>query len=216
MSIMTGRNLLESIIQSTGVEVNTLVSATLSAKLQQMIDNGTYSKLAASIAMSAFSTAIKDAAGIGALSDAVETNAALIEAAAEGEVDQIEFPSIVNDDDGTHETTTCSVDVGSVLENDKHYFDAAEGSFVFTDDASVATFVEISNFTVDDQIQISNLPAEGSYMFSSDGNDVDITYNYVDEGVVNYIKLIGVGNDDVFDDETGFENAIGFNAIVFA
>ncbi len=94
MATMTGANLLASIIESTGVEVNALISATLTAKLQQMIDNGTYSKLAASIAMSAFSTVINDATEINALSDAIEANAALIADAAEGEVDQIVFPPI--------------------------------------------------------------------------------------------------------------------------
>jgi len=83
VAILTGTNLLNSIIESIGVEINTLIFNTLSAKLQQMIDKGTYSKLAAAVAMSGFSTAINDLTQIGVLSDAVETNAALIEAAAE-------------------------------------------------------------------------------------------------------------------------------------
>lgn len=83
MATLTGKNLLQSIIETTGVEINALIFNTLSAKLQQMIDNGTYSKLAAAIAMSGFSTVINDATEIGDLSDAVETNAALIKAEAE-------------------------------------------------------------------------------------------------------------------------------------
>jgi len=87
MATMTGSNLLASIINSTGVEINGLVSATLSARLQQMIDDGTYSNLAASIAMSGFSTVINDATDITDLTDIVETNAALIQASTEVEVD---------------------------------------------------------------------------------------------------------------------------------
>lgn len=83
MATLTGENLLNSIIETTGVEISTLVFNTLSAKLQQMIYNGTYSKLAAAIAMSGFSTAINDTTAISELSSVVETNAALIEATPE-------------------------------------------------------------------------------------------------------------------------------------
>ncbi len=83
MASLTGENLLNSIIVTTGVEINALIFNTLSAKLQQMIYNGTYSKLAAAIAMSGFSTVINDATAISELSSAVETNAALIEAGSE-------------------------------------------------------------------------------------------------------------------------------------
>ena len=83
MATLTGETLLNSIIETTGVEINALVFNTLSAKLQQMIYNGTYSKLAAAIAMSGFSTAINDATAISELSSVVETNAALIEATSE-------------------------------------------------------------------------------------------------------------------------------------
>jgi hypothetical protein len=49
----------------------------LSAKLQQMIDNGTYSKLAASIAISGFSTAINAATNINELSDTESSDYAI-------------------------------------------------------------------------------------------------------------------------------------------
>jgi hypothetical protein len=53
-------------------------------------------------------------------------------------------------------------------------------------------------------------------VFTPNGNDVDITYNYNDEGLMNHIKLIGVGSEaDIYDDEAGFEAAIGFNAVTF-
>jgi hypothetical protein len=77
MATMTGANLLNSIIESSSVEVNSLISLTLSAKLQQMIDNGTYSKLAASIAISGFSTAINAATNINELSDTESSDYAI-------------------------------------------------------------------------------------------------------------------------------------------
>jgi Ca2+-binding RTX toxin-like protein len=84
----SGDDLLSSIIEtelgSEGGEVNPLIFNTLSARLDQMIDNGTYSKLSASIAMSAFSTVINDATEIGDLTDAVEdANDALFAEAAD-------------------------------------------------------------------------------------------------------------------------------------
>jgi Ca2+-binding RTX toxin-like protein len=83
----SGDDLLGSIIDtelgSEDGEVNSLIFNTLSARLDQMIDNETYSKLSASIAMSAFSTVINDATEISSLTDAVEdaNNALFAEAA---------------------------------------------------------------------------------------------------------------------------------------
>lgn len=213
MATMTGQYLLESIIESTGAEVNALIRLTLSARIQQMIENGTYSKLAASIAMSGFSTTINDRTTIMELSNAVETNVALIEAATEGTVDQIVFPTAGNGGQGT---TTISADIGAI--DNFESLDALSGSFIFTDDASVENFLVISNFTADDQIQIHNLPAGATYEFVPNGNDVDISYNYNDDGVINFIRLIGVGNEitDVYNGEASFENTIGFNAVTYA
>jgi hypothetical protein len=78
MAILTGENLLQSTVESTGVEINDLIFHTLSAKWQQMIDNGTYGNLAAGIAMSGFSTVINDATEISELTDIIKTNKALI------------------------------------------------------------------------------------------------------------------------------------------
>jgi hypothetical protein len=208
MATMTGENLLQSIIESTSLEVNTLIRLTLSAKLQQMIENGTYSKLAAGIAMSAFSTTLNGAIEILELSDAVEVNAALIEATAEDEVDQIVFPTVGDGGDEPHETITA--DIGTIT--DRVFLDAAQGSFLFTDDASVETFVVVSNFTADDVINVTNA-VDGNYSFTNDGEDVIISYNNV--GVVNEIKLAGVvtANDLIYDEAT-FEAVMGFDAFV--
>jgi hypothetical protein len=122
----------------------------------------------------------------------------------------------VNPDDDPGDPVTQTLDIGSYDGNDINweYLDAGQGSFLFTDDASVETFVVISNFSSDDQIQISNIPEGASYMFTPNGNDVDIIYNYNDEGLINHIKLIGVGSAaDIYEDEAGFEAAIGFNAV---
>src|SRR6056297_1911686 len=99
MATLTGENLLNSIIETTGVEINALIFNTLSAKLQQMIDNGTYSKLAAAAAMSGFSTAVNAAGEITALSDAIQTNTDLIEYADEDDIGTIKFPPYDDDDD---------------------------------------------------------------------------------------------------------------------
>lgn len=206
MATITGANLLDSIIMSTGAEVNALVRATLSAKLQQMIDNGTYSKLAASIAISGFSTIINDATTINDLSDGVERNAALIAAAPEGGGDDIEFLPIgdapaytlVSADQGTLETPLS--------------IDASLDGFQVNDNASVLGNVEINGFTNDDVIHVSNA-ADGDYSFSNDGQDVYIIYNNMIDSVVNEIKLVGVASvNDLIYDETSFETVMGFNA----
>ncbi|MGM0654274.1 MAG: hypothetical protein ACQETR_02985 [Thermodesulfobacteriota bacterium] len=199
MATLTGDNLLGSIIESSGVELNILIHATLTAKLQQMIDNHTYSKLAAGIAMSGFSTEIRGTMNINQLSNVIETNSNLIADAEEGEVDQIDFPS---------EVTSVDIDTGT-LETPAS-FDADDGAYNFIDDASVLNNVEISNFTSDDSIAISNATVE-DYAFSNDGSDVNISYN--NSGTINMITLIGVvTSDDLIYDQDTFEAAVGFDA----
>lgn len=93
MATLTGTNLLDSIIDSTGIELNALVYATLSTKLQLMVDNGSYSNLAAATFASAFSTEINAGTEFFSLSDAIEINAGLIEGAPdEAAVDALDFP----------------------------------------------------------------------------------------------------------------------------
>ncbi len=110
---LTGNNLLQSIIDSSGVNLNNLLKITLSAKLQQMIDNGTYSNLAAAIAISGFSTEIKNSIDIIDLSDRVKVNKELIGASE----------SLVDDDLISPVVTTATA---SYAEN------SAEGTVVFT------------------------------------------------------------------------------------
>jgi hypothetical protein len=202
MATLTGENLLGSIIESSGVELNVLIHATLTAKLQQMIDTHTYSKLAASIAMSGFSTGIRDAINIKQLSDAIETNSGLIEASEEGDVDQIDFPSIGNEE----EVTNVDIDTGT-LETPVS-FDADGGAYNFIDDASILNYVEISNFTSDDSISISNATVE-DYFIVNDGSNVDISYN--NSGTINRITLVGiVTSDDIICDQDSLKASVGF------
>jgi hypothetical protein len=209
MATMTGENLLNSIIESSGVEVNSLIRLTLSAKLQQMIDNGTYSKLAASIAISGFSTTINDATDINELSDVVETNAALIAAAAEGEVDQIVFPPVGNGDDDPSDFTAVDIDTGTL--QSPADFDADNGAYNFVDDAAVAGSVVISNFSSDDKITLNNAEIS-DYEIQNDGADVILSYNFNDEGIMNIINLAGVvSGDDLVYDQASLAAAIGFD-----
>jgi hypothetical protein len=174
----------------------------LTAKLQQMINNNTYSKLAAGIAMSGFSTEINAAAKITGLIDAIEINQGLIEAATdEAAIDAIDFPSL-------EEVTSVDINTGTL--EAPVSFDADSGAYKFMDDASILSNVEISNFTSDDSIAISNASVE-DYFFSNDASNVNISYN--NSGTVNMITLIGVvTTDDLIYDQASFETAVGFDA----
>jgi hypothetical protein len=108
--------------------------------------------------------------------------------------------------------TDVDIDTGSVAPSDLVTFDADGGSFKFMDDASIETNVRINNFSSDDVISISNADVD-DYSFVQDGTDVSLSYNYMDEGVMNVITLIGVaGNDDLVYDQASFAAAIRFDA----
>jgi hypothetical protein len=114
----------------------------------------------------------------------------------------------------TGDYTVVSADVGTL--DRSVYLDAFGDGFKFTDDATVQNNVVISNFADDDLIEVSGAEA-GDYSFANDGADVDITFNFNDEGLINRITLIGVvGSSDIVYDEASFETAIGFDAITFA
>lgn len=59
MATVTGASLVAGIESSTGVTLNAVLKASLTAKLQQMIDKGTYSATSAAVAIQAFSSQIK-------------------------------------------------------------------------------------------------------------------------------------------------------------
>lgn len=59
MATVTGASLVAGIESSTGVTLNAVLKASLTAKLQQLIDTNTYSPLSAAIALQGFSSQIK-------------------------------------------------------------------------------------------------------------------------------------------------------------
>lgn len=192
MATVTGANLLASIIESTGVEVNSIIQNSLTMRLQTLLDNGFTSTMVLGTAMRAFSTAIEGAVTMNELMVDITTNIALIEVADE--------PVI-----------TLSVDIGTLEVPES--LSASGSSYIFTDDADILNCVIISGFTTNDSIHVSNA-SDGEYSFSNDGEDVDIIYN--NGGTVNMITLTGVVSvDDLVYDESSFETAIGFDAFQF-
>ena len=182
MATLTGENLLNSIIETTGVEINVLIFNTLSVKLQQMIDHGTYSKLAAATAMSGFSTAINTAGEITALSDAIETNTDLIEYADEDDVGTIKFPLYGDNDDYAADGTTSGYlfigdTVSGTLEtnDDEDWFqiDLSGGTeYEFTlsgYEGSEAPWIKIYDSGSDTTANKSSLEGNLNFIPSSDG-----------------------------------------------
>jgi V8-like Glu-specific endopeptidase len=182
MATLTGENLLNSIIETTGVEINVLIFNTLSVKLQQMIDHGTYSKLAAATAMSGFSTAINAAGEITALSDAIETNTDLIKYADEDDVGTIKFPLYGDNDDYAADGTTSGYlfigdTVSGTLEtnDDEDWFqiDLSGGTeYEFTlsgYEGSEAPWIKIYDSGSDTTADKSSLEGNLNFIPSSDG-----------------------------------------------
>lgn len=110
--------------------------------------------------------------------------------------------------------TTVSADVGTLGASVS--LDASGGSYIYTDEATVANRVVISNFTSNDSITISG-DLEAEYQITNDGTDVIITHTLLGTEIVSEITLLGVvqTSDTIYDQST-FEAAIGFDAISFA
>ena len=227
MATLTGTNLLDSIIDSTGIEPNALIYATLSAKLQQMIDNGTYSKLAASIAISGFSTQINDATEALDLADTIETNVALIQAAADdAAVDAIDFPdyggvapityTLIAGADSTYEGegNTFTVTASAPVEADTTVtFQLVEGT-AGLDDFNAGSFNPLTA-----TILAGETTASVSYeAITNDGTEVAETYSVtatidgVSVGSVNATILDGsLGAGQTFTLTTGLDIIPGMN-----
>jgi hypothetical protein len=113
---------------------------------------------------------------------------------------------------GGDDPTTVNIDTGTP--ESPVAFDASGGAYEYSDDAAVATHVEISGFGSDDTIAFSNADVD-DYSFANDGTDVMISYNYLDQGTMNVITLTGiVGNDALVYDLASFTDAIGFDPFV--
>ncbi|MCP4116904.1 MAG: hypothetical protein GY737_16170 [Desulfobacteraceae bacterium] len=109
--------------------------------------------------------------------------------------------------------TSVSADIG---EKENHgTLDASGNGFKFTDDPNVANFVDISNFSTDDRIEMTETPSSG-VNFTNQGADVYITANV--SGTVSHITLLGVVDSTAIVDgtEASFEEAIGFDAFTTA
>ncbi len=83
MAIMTGTNLLDSIIESTGAVINPVQRAGLIARIDQMIAAGTASKMALAAVVLNFSTDMRSKVTAAELIDGIEQNQTLIENAAD-------------------------------------------------------------------------------------------------------------------------------------
>ena len=57
--LLTGSSLVAATQTSTDIDLNAVLQATLAARLQQLLDSGTYSALAAAVVIQAFSTDIR-------------------------------------------------------------------------------------------------------------------------------------------------------------
>ena len=118
----------------------------------------------------------------------------------------------ISTDDPTNPTTqSISIDQGTI-DTTAVEFDASTGSFKYLEDPAKENNVEISSFSSDDTIQISN----SEYSFISEGSDVVATLN--NNGVVSMIRLIGIFQTDVVfsGDYQDFNSAVGFQAFIFA
>ena len=132
-------------------------------------------------------------------------------------------PTIINELRGEHpgwfggepDPTEVSLDVGSIgmdgNDPDEADIDLSDmDDVILTDDADVGTNVSVIGFSNGDVIQVSNAD-DGDYFFTNDGEDVLISYNNVEEGVVNMITLVGVVsvNDIIDGTESSFESVMG-------
>lgn len=91
MATITGQSLVDAIQASTGVTLNPLLQATLAARLQQQLDTGTYSPLAAAVAIQGFSTEIKAVVDANGGSTAFSTHLTEVAAAIQNDTPVPEF-----------------------------------------------------------------------------------------------------------------------------
>ncbi len=213
---LTGKNLLDSIIDSTGANVNALIYNTLSARLQQLIDDKNDSKMALSFALKGFSTKINEKTpNMVDLMNRVEGNKNIIKnASSQEELDNIDFPSINgNDPDPGEEPATMSLDnKGSITPDSPVTIDAGDKDYIFTDSFNQPNNVKITNFANGDKIQFDSSP--GDIFVTSEGHDVLITT--VDNQTVSKVTLVGIVEPDQIIDGTqqSLEAALGYD--VFA
>lgn len=198
MALKTGMNVLESIIQASGAEVNSLVKNILAAKLQNLIDNGLLNKVTSAVAMSGYSSEIKTATGdnLETLKNSVEDNINIIDNASQEDMDAgtVTFPTIeinnapvVTVEDGTvaldeNEVFTSDTVVATVavtdegdtefaLSDDRFEIDQTTGEISIADDVKF-------DFETESEITLTVTVSDG---VNSVTNDIVITINDINE-----------------------------------
>lgn len=121
----------------------------------------------------------------------------------------------------TSTSSTISIDVGT--QEFIAVIDAQPSNIVFTDDARLASYVRIEEFTAGDRILVNGAIAS-NYSFSTgdfdaDGiaNDLHIIFNNVASGVLNDIRIVNIVSPDavVFDQASAIA-AVGYAFMEFA
>ena len=122
--------------------------------------------------------------------------------------------------------TEYSIDIGSVIGSDPPVLvDAGTDAFCFTTDVAANTFVEITNFTSDDEIMVSGLASVADLSFTTgtaggsigdEVTDLVITYNNTAAGTVDVIVLDDVITNPgfVYDYATAVA-AVGYHFLTF-
>jgi len=190
MALLTGKKLLDSIIGSTNADVNTLIQSILSVKLQQMMDNGTYSKLGAAIAMSGFSSSIRDSKNIIDLSNTIGINTI-----------SIEDDTIITKNDST------TINFSS----EKSIYKAEDGipeTFIYEIDSSDFVIqslesgnIYLQNFNTTEDTLILKDTLSGTTSTSSFLDDIIISSSTNIE--INFDAII-INNNDIIISESGF------------
>ncbi|MBF0303609.1 MAG: hypothetical protein HQK73_11260 [Desulfamplus sp.] len=103
----------------------------------------------------------------------------------------------------------------SAIQSAAATYDASTDSFKFIEDPTKANNVEISGFSSDDVIEVTQTP-DADYLFSSEDNNAVISLNM--SGVVSSITLVGVLSGDVVIDGSyeSFQQAVRADAFTFA
>lgn len=112
---------------------------------------------------------------------------------------------------GPGDENPIDVDIDTATFPTETDFNADGEAYNFIDDAAVSNYAVIDNFSADDTISFVNADVN-DYVFSNEGEDVTLSYNYNDEGIMNIIQLTGVvSSEDLVYDQASLSAAIGFD-----
>jgi hypothetical protein len=189
MSNVSGKNLLGSLLYLKDIGLLQSQQQDLENALQEVLDAGQGSAFA--------------------LADILRVNPLITESLEQGE----NLAVIVNTSVQEIENLI-PVDVDTEPFPDPAVFDAQDNPYEFVDHAAAASNVIINNFSTNDIITFVNADPS-DYTFANDGEDVMLTNNYNDEGIMNIITLTGVVDvDELVYDLDSFSAATGFNPFV--